>query len=69
MRHGLAVVLLIIAISARVARPWRLPAGVAPIGAALIALLTGVVTAHAARVTMRPLASHSRSSRWPCRSR
>src|SRR4051812_37025064 len=57
MRHGLAVVLLGIALAGAVARPWRLPAWVAPIGAAAIALLTGVVTWHAARVTARPLAS------------
>src|SRR3954470_23845571 len=57
MRHGLAVVLLGIALAGAVARPWRLPAWVAPIGAAAVALLTGVVTWHAARVTTRPLAS------------
>jgi arsenical pump membrane protein len=57
MRHGLAIVLLFLAIAGAVARPWRLPAWVAPVIAAAIALLAGIVTLHAARVTMRPLAS------------
>jgi arsenical pump membrane protein len=57
MRHGLAVVLLVVAVAGAVFRPWRLPAWVAPVGAAAIALLAGIVTLHAARVTMRPLAS------------
>jgi arsenical pump membrane protein len=57
MRHGLAVVLLVVAVAGAVARPWRLPAWAAPAGAAAIALVAGIVTLHAARVTMRPLAS------------
>jgi arsenical pump membrane protein len=57
MRHALAIVLLFIAIAGAVARPWRSPAWVAPLGAAFVALVAGVVTLHSARVTMRPLAA------------
>ena len=57
MRHALAILLLVVAVAGAVARPWRVPAWVAPVGAAAIALLAGVVTLHSARVTMRPLAS------------
>ena len=32
MRHGLAIVLLVVAVAGAVARPWRLPAWVAPVG-------------------------------------
>ena len=69
MRHGLAVVLLVHAVAGAVFRPWRLPAWVAPVGAAAIALLAGIVTLHSARVTMRPAASPLAFVAWQCRSR
>src|SRR5258705_8067032 len=57
MRHGLSVVLVVVAVAGAVPRPRRLPAWVAPVGAAAIALVTGVVTFHSARIAMRPLVS------------
>jgi arsenical pump membrane protein len=57
VRHGLAVVLLVVAVTGAVARPWRLPAWVAPAAAAAVALLAGSVTLHETRLTLRPLAA------------
>ena len=58
MRHGLAVVLLVIAVAGAVARPVAV-AGVGRAGRARprSRCSRGIVTLHAARVTMRPLAS------------
>ena len=55
MRHGLAVVLLVVAVAGAVVRPWRLPAWAAPAAAAGVALAAGNVSLRDARLTLRPL--------------
>ena len=57
MRHGLAVILLVVAVTGALARPWRRPSWVPPTLAAAVALLAGSVTLHETRVTLRPLAA------------
>ena len=57
MRHGLAVVLLVIAVTGALARPWRLPSWAPPTIASVVALLAGSVTLHETRVALRPLAA------------
>ena len=56
MRHGLALLLLVVAVAGAVARPWRQPAWVVPTVAAGVSMVAGTVTWHAARHTLRPLA-------------
>jgi arsenical pump membrane protein len=57
VRHGLAIVLLFVAVFGAIARPWRLPAWVAPVGAAALSILAGTVTLHEARGTLSVLSA------------
>ena len=57
MRPGLAVVLLVVAVTGALARPWRLPSWAPPTIASVVALLAGSVTLHETRVALRPLAA------------
>jgi len=57
MRDGLAVALLAVAVTGAVTRPWRIPAWAAPAAAAVVALVTGTVHLHQARIVFRPLAA------------
>jgi len=56
MRHALAVVLLVVAVGGAIARPWRLPAWIAPTVAAVVALAARTLTIHEARTALHPLA-------------